>query len=224
MEIVVPEGMAKKEWFSPAEVADGVKVSRAALVEWIRVHPKFRQEFCQKVGVGEKRPRFLIHWKGISEYFAQKSKTHRGNRYSKSLDPRDLETAKSNVAQMANQTIERQHSQSLPADPILANLQMMIEMRQSQLALGTKVEILEKKLEETMAIATTPVPVTNGQRQFLNERVRKYCIEHDLPFHVVWRQVHEHVGLAAVHKYELRHYQAALKYVEKMYRETGLIW
>lgn len=221
MQIVVPEGMAKKEWFTAKEFAAGVKASQPSLVEWIRVHPKFKQEFCQKIGSGSKRPRYLIFWKGIAEYIAQKN-AFNGNKNR--AGEQGFSEVKSKVAEQANQNIERKQSQLTPIQALLQSVQMMAQMEQRVDAHESKLLQLEEKIEAATEVLTSPVPVTNGQRQFLNDRVRKYCIEHDLPFHVVWRQVHEHVGLAAVHKYELKHYQAALKYVEKMYIETGLIW
>lgn len=220
-QIVVPEGMTPKEWFKTTEFAAGVKSTPHAINQWIHRHPEFAEKYCQNISTNPARKKWLIYWEGISIFLAKRDR-FRGNRF-KSPEPlvtRGSESAVERVGEKANEAIKIQNSQ----DPIIANLQAMIELRQNQLATNERVEQLEKRVEEVVAIATSPIPVTAGQRQFLNDRVRKYCMEHDLPYHIVWRQIHDHVGVIAVHKYELKHYQAALKYLEKMYIETGLIW
>lgn len=214
MEISVPAGMVKKEWFTTTEFAAGVGISKRTLNLWIQRHPDFVKNFCQNISKG-KIVRYLIFWKGLSEYIAQKSQSGTAGNI---MFP--IRKAKSVLAEKANQTIETENSQ----DPMIANLTAMIELRKSQLAMTERMDHFENKLAEVTEVLTTPVDVTAGQRQFLNERVRKYCISHDLPFHIVWRQIHEHVGIPAVHLYKFKHYSAALKYIRKMYDETGLVW
>lgn len=214
-----------KEWYTTAEFAAKIGINRRTLNLWLQRHPDFVAKHCKnRASIASVRPRYSIHWKAIVDYATYKNTFHGNQHVKKEMVSNPVENAKAVVSENALQNIERKQSQLSPIQALLQSVQMMAEMEQRVDAHESKLLQLEEKIEAATEVLTSPVPVTNGQRQFLNDRVRKYCIEHDLPFHVVWRQVHEHVGLAAVHKYELKHYQAALKYVEKMYIETGLIW
>jgi hypothetical protein len=215
MEITAQAG--KKEWFTVKEFATGVKSTPHAVNQWLFRHINFAEKYCKNISKNPKRKKWTIHESGVAAYISIKNTN---SPKINALSERGFEVAKDNIAQLANQQIASQTTQ----DPILASLQAMVEMRQKQLTLDSKIETLEKRLEQTLSVATSPVPVTNGQRQFLNDRVKKYCMAHDLPFHIVWRQIHEHIGVAGVHNFEFKHYQAAIKYVEKMYIETGLVW
>lgn len=224
-EIVVPEGMAKKEWFRTPEFANGVGMTAHAVNQWIHRHPEFAQKYCQNISTNPERKKWLILWEGVSVFLAiHNGRT--GNQYrSKATLTRAFEEAKENVAQKANEAIKMATMQpTTPIQALLQAVQQMADMEARFQKTEQKVVMLEERLEEATNVLTTPIPVTAGQRQFLNDRVRKYCIEHELPYHTIWRQIHDHVGVIAVHKYELKHYQAALKYLEKMYIETGLIW
>lgn len=223
--IVVPEGMKQKEWFTVKEFREGVGASKTGFNRWLRTHPDFVAKYCQNISNGKQRPRYIIFWKGITAYVNDFAKTRPHSKIEDKLSP--ILQAKKKTTELANREIERARCQGneivqAEQDPILAMLGAISEMRRGQLAIEDRLSGLERMVEETTTIMTAPVATTQGQRKLLNDRVRNYCILHDLPFHIVWRQVHEHVGKPAIHHYEFKHYQAALKYVEKMYNETGL--
>lgn len=236
MQVIVPEGMAKKEWFTPAEFAAGIKTSKGALMEWIRVRPDFKIKFCQMVGGGSKRPRYLISWKGLAEYISQRE-SFRGNQHKeKTLVSRDFKSAKSNVAENANQNMERIKSQPpVDLDKLLAMSQNLllaftgatqkiqqIELERSEdrkqiTAIVEKIDQQEKEMKK-------PLPIGSIHRQFLNDRVRMYAINQQIEFPRVWRKVNEFVGRGSVSFYEFADFQRALKFVKNLYEEAGMDW
>ena len=118
MEISVPAGMAKKEWFTTAEFARGVKVTPNALQRWIKKHSEFRGTYCQNISKSGKKPRWLIFWKGIAVYVSwrdvarnQKQQTTFKDGFSNTAA---LTKAKIVVAQKANETIGKEKSQISP--------------------------------------------------------------------------------------------------------------
>ena len=232
MQIVVPEGMSKKEWFTTAEFAAGVKTSKKALTEWIRTHQEFKTNFCQKIGRGDKRPRYLIFWKGVAEYIAQKN-AFNGNQNIPA--DRSFSGVKSSVAENANQNIEKIKSQPVDLDKLLAMSQNLllaftgaaqkiqqIELERSEdrkqiTAIAEKIDQQEKEMKK-------PLPIGSIHRQFLNDRVRMYAINQRIEFPRVWRKVNEFVGRGSVSFYEFADFQRALKFVKNLYEEAGMDW
>lgn len=230
MEITVPNGMQVKEWFNTKEFAAGVQSTPHAVNQWIHRHREFAEKYCQNVSKNPKRTNWLIFWEGIAVYIAQKSNT---SRRSKALSLRGLKDAQEKVGQKANETIKQfpGNGQLSPAQALLQAVQLMVSLEEKlnkvevdNQATNQRLVQLEEKVQESIEVVTKPVASTEGQRRLLNDRVRHYCITHNLPYHIIWRQIHEHVGVYAVQNYEFRHYQASLKYLEKMYSDTGLVW
>jgi len=93
-----------------------------------------------------------------------------------------------------------------------------------------RLDNVEKRLEEAATVLTKPVETTAGQRKFLNDRVRAYCVQmkktfdSDVPYHIVWGQIHNHVGVHGISNFKFPHLIAAEKYLQRMYEDSGLIW
>lgn len=137
-----------------------------------------------------------------------------------------ISKAKAVTTELANREIEMQQSQ----DPIIQNLAALIEVRKSQLAMGERLDRVEAKIDSATSALTMPMETTAGMRQYLNDRVRGYTkqmkdvFDVDVPYHVTYRQLHNHVGVHGIASFNFSQYTAALKLLEKIYIDSGLVW
>lgn len=229
-EIVVPEGMAKKEWFKTSEFAKGVGTTPHAINQWIHRHPEFAQKYCQNISGNPARKKWLIFWEGISVYLSQKN-----IKSSNPLTVRGLETAKENVGQIANETIKKAHVAVVDVDKLLIisqNLaaafgglsQKVLQIEQGQSESKAEIQKVTARLEQHEKELEKPLPITSIHRQFLNDRVRLYAIQTKIEFRRVWQAINTHVGRGGVSFYEFKDFQIALKYLKDMYEEAGMPW
>lgn len=230
-QIVVPEGMQKKEWFNVKEFATGVGMTPHAVNQWIHRHPEFSQKYCQNISASQKRVRWLIYWEGISAFLTLHS-GRTGNQYrSKDTLTRGLDVAKENVAIKANEAIKGGNGQLSPAQALLQAVQLMVSLEQKLNNVEVRAEAheqklvqLEKKVEQNSNELKKPLPIGSIHRQFLNDRVRMYAINQSIEFSRVWRKINEYVGRGGVAFYEFADYQKALKFTKNLFEEAGMSW
>lgn len=232
MQIVVPEGMAKKEWFSVKEFAAGVQTTPHAVNQWLNRHPDFTSKYCQNISTGQKRKKWLIFWEGISVFISRRSNN---GKPSDSLNLRVKEVAQENVGKMANQTIKQQSGQPSELDKLVLisqNLaaafgglsQKVLQIEQSYNESRAELQKVNARLEQHEKELEKPLPITSIHRQFLNDRVRLYAIQTKIEFRRVWQAINTHVGRGGVSFYEFKDFQIALKYLKDMYEEAGMPW
>lgn len=214
-----------KEWFTTTEFAEVVGVNKRTLNFWLSQHPNFVAKHCKnRAALTSTRPRYSINYRAIVDYTTNKNSFNGNQHVKKEMVTNPIENAKAIVSENALQNMERQQSQLTPIQALLQAVQAMAGMEQRMEAQDAKLIQLEHKIEQATEVLTSPVAMTDGQRKFLNDRVRAYCAELDIPHYIVWRQIHDHVGIHKLESYQLRHYRVAFEYVKKMYVATGLTW
>lgn len=167
-----------KEWVTPKELAAMVGVTARTINHWLQINPGFIAEFCQTVGGGTLRPRYLIHKKGIAHFIANKSKTYKGNRYEKVLGPSSFDKAKENVAEMANEAL-------IPSDdPIIAQAQQTILLRKAQLRTQQEVDglksqvlqIVQKQEQAQVDLLALPEAGTSARQLTTRAKIRQRIV------------------------------------------------
>lgn len=219
-----------QQWFTVKEFSEKMGIHSTGLTRWLKNNPEFVQKHCQETTKSEKRKTYKIHWKGVAEYIALKN-TAKRKRRNEDAKVASLPEAKSNLAERANKTLTHQSPALTPGQALLQAVQLMVGLEEklsnveaSNRETLEKVNLLEGRLHQAIEVQTNPIPVTHGQRMFLNDQVKRYVKSSGVPYHIAWRQLHEHVGVYGVHNYQMRHYDAAIKYLKKIYAATGLIF
>ena len=190
------------------ELAGQTKENVETIRRWIDRHPEFKEKYCSNpFGV-----QLRILKEGIANYITQKGAG------LKSSDK--LSDAKNSISQIATLAITPSN------DPILANLQQMIAIRQEQLSQGKRIDTLESKIEEVkqLAIEAPPETMTNPEREYLNERVRYYAHQTEVPHWRIWGKLHSLVGKPEIGKYKTQDYKLAMKYLRTWFKEAEIEW
>lgn len=216
------------EWLTLETFCNGVNSTPHAVRQWISAHPEFVKRYCKNIGT-EKRKKWEIHWEGIAAYIATKTSN---TPKIKPLELRGLRDAKQIMADKVNSQISKKQKQQLPdIDKLLEISRNLAKYAETQMQTikplelppSTKPEIVDR-LEKIEKDLNAPLEPTHEQRAFLNDRVRFYCINNDIPFFRIWRQVNSHVGKAGIHAYNFAEYRKALAYLKSLYQEVGLDW
>lgn len=232
-EINVPEGMQKKEWFKTKEFIKGVGTSNSAFNRWLKSHPEFVQQYCQNIGRGSKRPRYLILWKGIAAYVNEYAKTRPARKIVNNLST--ISEAKKQSTDIVNKEIEKQNSQVPDLNKMLLMSQNLLlaiggvneKVNQLQTEMNGALKVIENvvvRMDAQEMEMKKPLPVTSIHRQFLNDRVRLFAIQENIEFSRVWRKVNEHVGRGGVAFYNFADFRKGLAFVKGLYEQSGMDW
>ena len=162
------------------------------------------------------------------------------------INTKNTSSRKSNtvfkIHQAKQQLAEKAVSaQNLPSDPMMAQLQMMMEMRTRQISQDARLAALESKQESPLLLETAQKvemfleptanePLTPSQRLFIKERINALVFKlygekiPDTAFAHARRAMNEAVGRHSIDQYNMDDYQMAIRWLKKQYVNAGLDW
>lgn len=216
-------------YYTAQEFADGVKLTRRSITNFIKNNKEFREKYCVLGGnLGSKKPRYFIAKEGLAAFIALREK-FKGNQHKKKVAKLPFETAKMTVADKANEALSNRSIDINKMLQLSQNLLLAIgsvnsKLEQIEASTTERIEAVNKRLEKHEEELKKPLPVTDIHRQFLNDRVRLYCRTKGLQYALVWGHVNRHVGRGGVAFYNFQDFQKALKFVKAMYEEAGMDW
>lgn len=77
---------------------------------------------------------------------------------------------------------------------------------------------------KTLSLGVPSGDITDGQREFLNERVRYYASMTGVSHSWVWKRIHGFVGKSGIEAYRFNDYKPAYRYLKDMYNAAKLNW
>lgn len=203
-------------WLNSHQAAEHLKISHSSFNKLVRrYHARLGDNICKQSHRGGcSGKRTLINNAGLVILANIKD----SNR--KSLNASDALNGKQKIAEVAISAV------TPSTDPILGGLQQMLAIRQEQLDQGQRLDNLENKIEEVkrLAIEAPPEIMTNPEREYLNERVRYYAHQTEVPHWRIWGKLHSLVGRPEIGKYRSQDYKLAMKYLRTWYKEAEIEW
>lgn len=170
---------------------------------------------------GRKYGKFCITRPGLV-VLANLKDSDRGNQHRKStVKPGFSLQAKKNIAEIAiaAQTIP----QELLNDPFiklrLQQLQDINQVRQEVQNLKTEIQEVKQ-----LAIEAPPTDLVTSQREFLNDRLRYFCIQTEMSPSYVWKKLHSYMCKESINDYKFGDFKPAIRYLKEMYRGNGIEW
>jgi len=146
----------------------------------------------------------------------------RGNQHRNStMKPGINVQAKKNVAEIAiaAQTIP----QELLNDPFiklrLQQLQDINQVRQEMQSLKTEIQEVKQ-----LATETPPTDLITSQREFLNDRLRYFCIQTEMSPSYVWKKLHAYMCKESINDYKFGDFKPAIRYLKEMYKNARIEW
>ncbi len=192
-----------QEWLSTKEAALfwGIKPQQLR-----RNIQKFKKELGDEIRGGGKH--------GSNMYITKQGMIILRNMVNVKIVPSRAYLAKKEIA------VKALEEKPTTDDPFLLQIEMVKQVYLD--VKGLKQEVQEIKHEQK-SIAP-PGNMTTPQRDFLNERVRNFHFQSDVPMWRIWNKLHSEVGKAKIDEYEFNDYKKAMKVLKEWYRVAGLIW
>lgn len=105
-------------------------------------------------------------------------------------------------------------------DPFLQQLEMLKSVYLQMQGIEKRLELVE---QNTLAVES-PKTLTNPQREYLNERLRNYQYNVEVPHWRLWGKLHQEVGKASINEYGSQDYKKAMSILKQWYKEADLNW
>lgn len=231
MEHILLEG---KKLFAAKDVAEYFKIDNSALNAWLRIHDDFRenQEYIIEMG-GGKRPRRFFTELGITVYGNVKDKTYNGNRHKKEVGP-TLYSPQASIAEKAH--TQQRRDVLVLNDPIIAQLESLIDVRTRQLQQEQRIQEQESRLHVLESLAEVrrieqlsaeqkllSFPEAKKQapqrtvRSLVVEYVNSYAQATGLAHNIVWGKIYKEYSIRTKINLNMRakaEKLAQLEYVE----------
>lgn len=221
MEHILFEG---KKLFAAKDVAKYFNIDNSALNAWLRIHDDFRenQEYIIELGGGKKPRRFFTDL-GITAYGTIKDHS-RGNQHSERKVLSSLsQQPKAKVAESAHMLTE------VHTDPVMAQIKILALMREQQLADHEQIQLHEEKIAQIEATSQLLIEaqqkrdepgyekMTKGQRDTINDFVRRLSIQTKIPFQVIWSNMHKYTGVNKLEHYTHADYRRGVQFIKNEY-------
>ncbi len=181
------------------DFAKQLGITGSAISHWLKKHPDLKHEYAKYFG-----RRLYIHKNMLTRYITRKGTSGQTDDEVTS----SMLKAKDKVAEKANLT---------PIQALLSAVQQMATMEQN-------FSELKQEIQEVRQIATEAPPehITNPQREYLNERVRNYSAQTEIPYWRIWNNLHNAVGKPSINEYEFTDYKLAMHHLRKWYKASGI--
>lgn len=198
--------------FSVQDVATALSISRAAIYIWLKKHYKFtdNNEYIVKEGNGQK-PKLFFTENGLLVYLSLREGI-KSNRYMPYKDSIHLQNTKELIT---NKVVEsHNHVQPVSDDPIMAQLQNMMMIRQEQLKqqeelnkmrgdLGDLQEqmrvVILNKQEAQQELLSLPEPnvlaPVRTVRSLVVECVNTFVKKTNVPYQDVWNKLYKEYSI-----------------------------
>jgi len=175
------------------------------------------EPYLSKVQKGRGKAMTYIEKKGLLILATLKNK---GNNKVHSMQLADFKKSKVKL-------VEKATSISFPLeylnDPIIALRVQIIENEKQLKELGYLTDNHEERIL-TLEGDTENLPMTQGQRERLNERLRFFCANAKIQHSLVWRDLHDITGRRTLNDYVFADYKVALGRLRENYKLKNLKW
>lgn len=218
----------ENQYFSYPEAAELLNVSHEGLSRWLNNHIEIKEKYVSKKKHNGRR-RLVIASEAIP-VIANMRDNNRGNQYAKNeLSTKNVQFKK----ELAERAVEQTKQVNLPAAQNIE--QLKTALMQAMVASQAALESLELATRNTERIEdhdqrlsllegdTSSLPITEGQKKVLNERIRKLAFERQIHFSQVWTQLHELVGKRSITEYVMEDYFVAITVIKKWYKMYGIM-
>lgn len=224
-----------KKLFAAKDVAKYFCIDNSALNSWLRINDDFRNntDYIIEMGGGKKPRRFFTEL-GLSVYETIKDKP-RNNQYNKLPEKKEFNSLytrkKESTALQAN------NINTLSCDPIIAQLESLIEIRAIQLDQERRIQEQEERITRLESLSeikrieqitseqkllTFPEPKKQAPqrtvRSLVVEYVNAYAHNTGLPHNVVWSKIYKEYSIRTRINLKTRaqsHKLSPLEYVEQ---------
>jgi len=199
------------KYYSLPEAAKALGVSPSAISHWLNANEDIKGQYTAKA-VHNGRMRIVITAEGLTVLA-----TVKGGK-SKTANGEIISSIKKGKQAIAEKAIEK--SQPSNTMQILDTLMLQIQaMREQEL----RVDNHEERIVELEG-DITKMPISDGQRTRLNERVRLLAFDLQVPFPAVWKQLHDMTGRKTINDYTFQDYGIAITYLKGTYKKNHIAW
>jgi hypothetical protein len=201
-----------QNFYSIDDIATRLNKANSSVYRLIQNYKSFLKDECVKLkGKNNYRASFHLSEKGVTKLLNLKGNVT-SNQFSNALSANENELAfKEHVAEKA---IESNQPEQAVATTGKLSQTIKALLAVCEIAEQNQQEI--KQLQGDVAMLkgdTSKYPIRKGQREILNERVRGFSYNANVPFHKVWKKLHEQVGRKTLDNYVFEDYQLALNVI-----------
>ena len=207
----------KQEVIDIVGAAELLKCSHPALRMWLKVHPEIKEKYCRKERY-EGRRKTVIQVEALA--LIANMRNDNGRKVKESLT---FKEAKRNIIE--KEIRKPRKSLSELRDIIDHMIAQDAQVKET----GNKVHQLESKVADLEG-DTTKIPITEGQRKRLHERVNYFCFwmeEHrriKIRQGQVYRKIHDMTGRKTTNDYVFEDYKIAIKVLKDWYKQFNVTW
>ncbi len=212
--IVVTE--ENQEWYDSEGVAEYLGITKQSANSLMRTYWEFLGDKAELIGKRNKR----VNRDGLLLLASMKAKTGKTKKRNDTILSQQAFLINAGIKSLKNQDTKDLENTKPNIDPFLAQLDMM---RNVYLEMQTiKQEV--KELKEQNLQLEPPKTLTNPQRDYINERLRNYQYNVDVPHWRLWNKLHEQVGKASINEYKPMDYKKAMSILKQWYKDANLDW
>lgn len=204
------------EFISLEEASQQLGISYSSLVRWLKKNTEIKDKYCFKASY-QGRKKTLIYVEALL-VIANVKDSDRGNK-SKTAPSTTFQKGKQKLAENAIEQVKT--SQSL--ESLYSQAQMMVKTLEQLMQVSGQVQNHEERIL-TLEGDTQNAPMTSGQRERLNERLRFFCSQTGVAHALVWRDLHDITGRRSINEYVFEDYKIALSRLREIYKLKNIKW
>ncbi len=197
-------------FFSYPEVAEKLGVSKSATSHWVNRRSDFEGKYVSK-RQHKGRYRKVVSESGLVVLMNMKGIKDRKDKKGEIISLNGLK----GKMKIAEKVIKVQKAQT-PLHMMKMMIEEMIEVQDKQQEHEDRIVLLEAD--------NAKAPLTDGQRQRINERVRLIASNIQTQYSIVWTQLHEKMGYKRIHEYKFDDYQVAMNVLKEAFKQYNIKW
>lgn len=208
------------QWLPLRAAAQTMGVSYSGLCKLLKKQPAdFKEKYvCKMRSTGQKQTH--ISHQGMV-VLANMSDAFRGNQFQKVEVSSIKQKPKQKVAERAIANSNQLEDISLKAlhkmiGELIQSQQKILQVQEQQEQLSVRIALLEGDTENS--------PLTSGQRDRINEKVRLLAHRTSFQHSAIWSALHKKVGRRSIKEYRFDDYQAAMKSLRGAFNKKDIPW
>lgn len=204
-------------FISLEEAGQQLNMSYSTLSKWLISHKDIKEKYCFKAKYNG-RKRTLIYVEALAVILNVKDTGRNVSKEKKELNSKIVEVKEQLAEKAVGQIKTGQGLESL-----YSQAQMMVKTLEQLMQVSGQVQNHEERLL-TLEGDTENLPMTSGQRERLNERLRFFCIQTGIGHALVWRDLHDITGRKSINDYVFADYKLALGRLREIYKLKNIQW
>ena len=204
-------------FISLEEAGQQLNMSYSTLSKWLTSHKEIKEKYCFKAKYQGRR-RTLIYVEALAIILNVKDTGRNVSEEKKELNSKIPEVKEQLAEKMVEQVRTTQSIESL-----YSQAQMMVKTLEQLMHISGQVENHEERIL-TLEGDTENLPMTSGQRERLNERLRYFCSQAGVGHALVWRDLHDITGRKSINEYVFADYKIALGRLREIYKFKNIQW